>query len=143
MANVHMYWYDTGSGEWKKTKNLWAYDTGSSIWRSISNAWIWDGEWKKVFSTAPGPVATVVVDTTDVTIDVTVDPTYQFGYTAYDADGIPTTGTSVSWTTTDPTGSVDSTGFYTAGHSDGDYDVRVTVDGVSDFGTVHVTGNGI
>lgn len=148
MPDVHAYWWDdtanSGLGGWRKTLHLSMWDNSASVWRTLQNCWIWDGAaWRLFFTTAPGHAASVSISPFSVTVDVSIDPNCTFTYSALDQDGVTTTIDAATWSTTDPTGSVDSSGHYTAGTSNGNFDVTVTVNGHASTAAVTVTGNGV
>lgn len=134
------YWYDGDA--WRKTQNLWVYDAGAATWRVVKNLWIYNsGAWHQIFTSVPGPVDSVTITPSNTTVDVSVSRTKAFVYNAFDANGRATTASSVTWSTTDPSGSISSAGLYTAGVENGVYTVHVVADGAAANATVHVIGN--
>ena len=67
----------------------------------------------------PGPVASVVVEPAEVTLDI--DGTQSFSFTAFDAFDNETSNVIFAWTMPPDLGEIDSTGFLTTGTKAGEY----------------------
>lgn len=83
--------------------------------------------------------AAVSLSITPADVTLTSDQTQQFTATATDTDGNTWNATSqTSWSDTDPVGTINSSGLYSAGQV-GNWQVNGTYNGTSDFADVHVT----
>jgi hypothetical protein len=125
MATTHLYVAESsgiGTTTYHKVLNLWTWN--GSAWVPVIKQWVWNGaSWQLCYDSTPGPLATIVVSPSSVTLNQ--GDQQQFTAQGFDADGRVVT-ISPTWTKSTITDSITSTGLFTAGST-------------SDSGTVHAT----
>ncbi len=90
----------------------------------------------------PGEIAYIDVKPDSNVVEI--GNSFQYSATGYDSDSNMAADITdiVTWSTDDATGSIDSTGLYTAGNTINKYFVRATYDTLVDSVTVNVIGSG-
>jgi DNA/RNA endonuclease G (NUC1) len=118
---------------------------GHSLQRRGTGANVWEGPQANTFNacndndTPPPPPAVVArVEVTPETATVEQGDTQQFSATAYDAADQPVAGIAFTWTSSDPSASVNASGLAT-GEGPGDaLIIATTANGTADTAALHV-----
>lgn len=135
-------WVATNEVTWSDTDPVGSVDTAGLYSASQVGTWIvtatLNGHSESVTVNVSHGVATSVV-VTPTPVNLTADDTQQFITTATDADGNSWIATTeATWSDSDPIGSVNTTGLYSAGQV-GTWTVTATLNGHSDSATVNVS----